>query len=205
MYIAPRPGSCTLLGKSSTLSFPFLANGCWWPTWLLYNKECLVFVPGSLEGVFVFVIRGGPCDLNWAYANEVTYDGHPDSFTLVVDHGKDHPWDQRIKALSHVISIWSPDFCGRDGMGAGGRLEREFSHMTNDSINLAYVMKPSWKLWMLRLTGWVSFLLVSTLMCQQSDTFHCPGEKTWKLHIWDLVLCASSLGWSLFESLVVKL
>ena len=31
-------------------------------------------------------------------------------------------------------------------MGAGGRLEREFNHMTNDSINLAYVMKPSWKL-----------------------------------------------------------
>lgn len=88
-----------------------------------------------------------------------------------------------MKALSHVISIGSPEFCGRDGVGAGRRLEREFNHMTDDSINLAYVMKPSWKFWMLRLTGWVSFLLVSTLMCQQSDPFRCPGEKKWKLHI----------------------
>ena len=88
-----------------------------------------------------------------------------------------------MKALSHIISIGSPEFCGRDGVGAGRRLGREFNHMTDDSINLAYVMKPSWKFWMLRLTGWVSFLLVSTLMCQQSDPFHCPGEKKWKLRI----------------------
>ena len=201
--ILPGLAHAHFLGNCLLSPFPFWPDRCWWLTWLLYNKECLIFVPGSLEGVFVFVIHGRSWDLNWAYANDVTHDGHPDGFTLVVDHGKDQPWDQRIKALSHMISIWSPGFCGRDGVGAGRRLEREFNHMTSDSINLACVMKPSWKLWMLRLTEWVSFLLGSTLMCQQSDC--CPGEKTWKLHVWDLVLCVSSFGWSLFESFVVKL
>lgn len=36
-------------------------------------------------------------------------------------------------------------------------LEIEFHHVTNDSINRAYVMKPPWKPWMLRLgelPGW---------------------------------------------------
>lgn len=41
--------------------------------------KCLVFVPGSLEEFCLCYLHGGPWDLVWAYANEVTYDGHPES------------------------------------------------------------------------------------------------------------------------------
>lgn len=88
----------------------------------------------------------------------------------------------------------------------GRRGGLSFSHVANELINDAYIIKlTKQKLWTLRFSG-IS-CLVTTSMCWEGEAIQFYGEKAQKLYRWETPIpCpACPFIWSRFVSITIKL